>query len=305
MPPLLEWTTPTRQDHTGVLPPIPVEIYEEIFDYVTVNTEDDEAIHAGEDGATSNTLGHLALVCRLFCALALGRLFHTITFDYNRKKLRTTAFARALVLRDPLAVKLAPLVRVVVYANFRTPTSFDEAWYRMHLRAARRLPAVTTIVMRDALLSKDSMRTLDKTTGLKTLRLIDVPISDELKEEYTEADAEEATRGLLSAVSPPHELVILRTVIPPDLRLGLNVNKLRMLQTDSPMVLRAVLETRPPNLRVLDVDLCVAYEAHPSTPEPELLVALRSYVNSKVGRMLEERTVRLPSQFPVIVPRLV
>ncbi|KAL1718256.1 hypothetical protein EV715DRAFT_291526 [Schizophyllum commune] len=288
---ILEWTTPTRQDHTGILPPIPIETYEEIFEYVASISDPLQDEPTSETAVTRRTsLANLALVCRLFCSLSLQHLFHTVVFHYRYENPPSMAFARALIQQQPTAVALAPLVRTVVLAHWHPEDLFDQAVYRMHQRAARRLPGVTQIVLRDAPFTTDTLRTLRHSPCLKVLRLESVELDGYAEDE----------EDLDFTLPPVEELVIMNTIIPASASLHLTVDtsRLRVLRTNVDRALEIVLDASPPVFSVLDVDL--AHNGHSLQATDDVLVSLRAYLASEAGRRLKERTIRLPDHILAI-----
>ncbi|KAL1734119.1 hypothetical protein EV714DRAFT_245500 [Schizophyllum commune] len=288
---ILEWTTPTRQDHTGLLPPIPIETYEEIFEYVASISEPIQDEPASETAVTRRTsLANLALVCRLFCSLSLQHLFHTVVFHYRYENPPSMAFARALIQQQSTAVALAPLVRTVVLAHWHPEDLFDQAVYRMHQRAARRLPGVTQIVLRDAPFTTDTLRTLRHSPCLKVLRLESVEL-DGYAEDEDDLDL---------ALPPVEELIILDTIIPGNgsLHVTVDTSRLRVLRTNVDRALEIVLDSSPPVLSVLDVDF--AHYGHFMQATDDILVSLRAYLASEAGSRLKERIIRLPDHIPTI-----
>ncbi|KAI4523260.1 hypothetical protein K525DRAFT_254744 [Schizophyllum commune Loenen D] len=288
---ILGWTTPTRQDHTGLLPPIPIEIYEEIFEYVAAISDPLQDEPASEAAVTRRTsLANLALVCHLFCSLSLQHLFHTVVFHYRYENPPSMALARALIQQQPTAVALAPLVRTVVLAHWHPEDLFDQAVYRMHQRAARRLPGVTQIVLRDAPFTTDTLRTLRNSPCLKVLRLESVDL-----EGYAEDEDD-----LDLALPPVEELVILDTIIPGNgsLHVTVDTSRLRVLRTNVDRALEIVLDSSPPVLSVLDVDF--AHYGHFMQATDGIVVFLRAYLASEAGRRLKERIIRLPDHIPAV-----
>ncbi|KAL1759253.1 hypothetical protein FB107DRAFT_257786 [Schizophyllum commune] len=287
---ILEWTTPTRQDQTGILPPIPIETYEEIFEYVAAVSDPLQDGPTSETAVTRRTsLANLALVCRLFCSLSLQHLFHTVVFHYRYENPPGMAFARALIQQQSTAVALAPLVRTVVLAHWHPEDLFDQAVYRMHQRATRRLPGVTQIVLRDVPFTTDTLRTLRHSPCLKVLRLESVDLDG-----YAEDEDD-----LVLALPPIEELVILDTIIPPSasaLHVTVDTSKLWVLRTTVDRALEIVLDSAPPVLSVLDVDF--AHYGHSMQATDDILVSLRAYLASEAGRRLKEMIVRLPDHIP-------
>ncbi|KAL1744152.1 hypothetical protein HDZ31DRAFT_64355 [Schizophyllum fasciatum] len=285
MAPILEWTTPTRQNHTGILPLIPIETYEETFECVAATSDPLEDAPTSDGARTRRAaLANLSLVCRLFCSLSLQHLFHTTVFHNRTSNSPTSAFARALVQQQPLADALAPLVRTVVLADWPLAGLLEQAIYRVHTRATRRLPDVTKLVIRDAPFGEDALHTVCQAHCLKSLRLQRVTLFP-----YDDEQDDEQELMLPSL----EELDIFNLGMRPELDLEVTLedaNKLRVLRTDSPQVLRAVLDACPLALRVLDVDLRDA-----RAPLDALLAALNVFLDSKAGRALEERSVRLPA----------
>ncbi|KAG2365978.1 hypothetical protein BDR07DRAFT_1607180 [Suillus spraguei] len=164
------WSTPLRRNGQTSLPLIPNEIYLAIFDCIAPTDQPLREQHV-------ETFSALALVCRLFCSVALPRVFECITFfgDTNGSRAqatRKTKWARQIVANTEPAKSVALYVKECTFKFW--DLSKEAKWLlfpfaTLYCQAMTRMSNIQNVFFFDSFLKKEHWEALAELKQLDIL----------------------------------------------------------------------------------------------------------------------------------------
>ncbi|KAJ3572341.1 hypothetical protein NP233_g3141 [Leucocoprinus birnbaumii] len=165
---MLNWSSPLRRVGSRTLEPIPLEIYQEFFEYLSGNDE----LSARE---LRENLANLALVCRFFSALALPRLFAKVEFSGNSSGpdvARTNRFCRALNNGQEPAKSLSQYVKTCTFTSWdwEGPLAGSrDAFLTMYCNALSKMTSVEVLVFSSVIIDRRIIKAMQSLPALDSL----------------------------------------------------------------------------------------------------------------------------------------
>lgn len=186
---LLTFVGPVRKSHDGnALPPLPNEIYTEIFNYIRFST----MAKLDEDPSARRCLRCLSLVCRFFCATVAPWLFQNVFFDGNinlpAERPSTSDFCRKLLAGDENAELMAQYVKRCEFLSW-TFKGADNNWLSkrilaIHTESLIRMPNIEELCLTTTTITKDLLKSISKLQKLSTLNICRCTIAPDVKSKH-------------------------------------------------------------------------------------------------------------------------
>ncbi|KAG7441530.1 uncharacterized protein BT62DRAFT_482750 [Guyanagaster necrorhizus] len=188
-----QWSTPERRSGNQELPPIPNEIYLEIFSYLEPSDEITEA-------QCKATFSKIVFVCRFFCSVALPRLYRSLEFrgrkrqsssvygSPSRSASMSVNFSLAINKRSPWACDLACHVKDCTFEDWIPEISSQGPLYaeflRVYCRAMVKMEEIQSLTLDHVIISHRMLKSIAKLKKLKRLAVREC----ELAQGVTELD---------------------------------------------------------------------------------------------------------------------
>ncbi|KAF5354027.1 hypothetical protein D9756_006978 [Leucocoprinus leucothites] len=167
---MFDWSSPARRIGSRVLEPIPLEIYQEIFEYFRENDEMSKK-------KLRRNLANIALVCRFFSATALPRLFANVDFSggFGPETSRANRFCRAIINNEDPAKTLAQYVKTCTFRSWSNHNPNDplgrarDAFLTMYCNALPKMTSLESIIFNLTPIDKRIVKSIKSLRLLKSL----------------------------------------------------------------------------------------------------------------------------------------
>ncbi|KAF8885388.1 hypothetical protein CPB84DRAFT_1712682 [Gymnopilus junonius] len=184
---LVLWSSPVRQRGKKVLPPIPNEIYLEIFKHLRPPMFD-----PWFDRNTVRHLACLALVCRFFCSIAVPWMFESLEIMFRATKSGKASrnrqkFCTNVAERMATATAAANLVKRCSICCFtiaidepEDPAAVERECLSLYSKAMWHMSSLNELLLSSISLTKEFVLSVANLQNLKALSIHDCSLADEV-----------------------------------------------------------------------------------------------------------------------------
>lgn len=279
---------PIRRIGDRLLDPIPLEIYQEVFEYLCEN--DDMSVKE-----LRRTLSNMALVCRFFSAIALPKLFAKVYFSGRPgpEVSRTSQFCRALNNNQEPEKSLAKHVKACTFIHWPTATACQAsqvAFFTMYCSALSKMTSVESIAFYNVAITKRILKSVKKLCLVNSLSFSECSLVPEVDlDQFTNFLQTLRLRFLTIIENKSSESRIFSNAISP----ALPLHNLIWLEVDNWSIIQRLSELDHP----LPLQTLAIFEVEDSALLPKLFRQTPHLLHLYIGTMESGADSSTPVQF--------